>query len=161
MSRLLLLALGAALAGCSAYRLGGGEAAQRDVEVRPVRNATPRPGTHAALDQALRAALASDARLRVRDGGAALETEVVGYERVSAARRANDAVLDQAFRVTLTVRCTLRSADGRRTLFKDRLFSASGVLASEGDLAGEESRLLPRLCAEVSAQVRDAAIGSW
>lgn len=161
MSRLVCLAAAAALAGCSAYRLGGGEPAQRDIEVRAVRNATPRPGTHAALDQALRAALASDARLRVRPGGAPLEAEVVAYERVSAARRPDDAVLDQAFRVTLSIRCTLRSADGRRTLFKDRLFSASGVLATGGDLAGEESRLLPRLSAEVAAQVRDAAIGAW
>lgn len=162
MSRLLALSLALALAlgGCSAYRLGGA-VAQRDIEVRPVRNATPRPGTHAALDQALRSALAADARLRVRSGGAPLETEVVAYQRIGAARRAEDAALDQVFRVTLTVRCTLRSADGRRTLFRDRDFSASGILASSGDLAGEESRLLPRLCAEVAAQVRDAAAGAW
>jgi len=155
-----LALLAACLSGCSAYRLGG-EPALRDIEVRPVRNATPRPGTHAALDQALRAALASDARLRVRAGGAPLEAEVVAFQRAGAARQADDAVLDQAFRVTLTVRCTLRSADGRRTLFRDRDFSSSGILAATGDLAGEESRLLPRLCAEVAAQVRDAAIGAW
>ncbi len=155
-----LALLAACLSGCSAYRLGG-EPALRDIEVRPVRNATPRPGTHAALDQALRAALASDARLRVRAGGAPLEAEVVAFQRAGAARQADDAVLDQAFRVTLTVRCTLRSADGRRTLFRDRDFSSSGILAATGDLAGEESRLLPRLCAEVAAQVRDAAVGAW
>lgn len=155
------LALCLALSGCEAYRLGGGQAGQRDIEIRPVRNATARPGTHAALDQALRAALASDARLRVRAGGAQLEAEVVRYERVNAARRTDDALLDQAFRVTLTVRCTLRSADGRRTLFRDREFEAYGVLAAGSDLAGEESRLLPRLCAEVAAQVRDAAAGAW
>jgi hypothetical protein len=160
MRPLALAALAACLAGCSAYRLGGAPA-QRDIEVRAVRNATPRPGTHAALDQALRAALASDARLRVRAGGAPLEAEVVAYQRVGAARRADDGALDQTFRVTLTVRCTLRSADGRRTLFRDRDFSASGILDASGDLAGEESRLLPRLCAEVAAQVRDAAIGAW
>jgi hypothetical protein len=156
----MLAGLAALLAGCSAYRLGG-QPAQRDIEVRSVRNATPRPGTHAALDQALRAALASDARLRVRAGGAPLEAEIVGYERVSAARNPGDAVVEQAFRITLTVRCTLRSADGRRTLFRDRAFAASGILAASGDLAGEEARLLPRLCAEVAAQVRDAAIGAW
>jgi hypothetical protein len=160
MRPVALALLAALLAGCSAYRLGG-QPAQRDIEVRPVRNAAPLAGTHAVLDQALRAALASDARLRVRAGGAPLEAEVLSYQRVSAARRVEDAVLDQTFRVTLTVRCTLRSADGRRTLFRDRDFSASGVLAASGDLAGEESRLLPRLCAEVAAQVRDAAIGAW
>jgi len=161
MRAVLFLAVGLALSGCSAYRLGGGQPAQRDIEVRPVRNATPRPGTHAALDQALRAALASDARLRVRTGGAPLQAEVVGYERVNAARRTDDSVLDQAFRVKLTIRCTLVSADGRRTLFRDREFSVSGILAADADLAGEESRLFPRLCAEVAAQVRDAALGAW
>jgi hypothetical protein len=160
MRHLLAAALALALAGCSAYRLGG-TAAQRDIEIRAVRNATPRPGVHAALDQALRAAVASDARLRARAGGAPLETEVVGYERVGAARLADDAALVQTFRVTLTVRGTLRSADGRRTLFHHRDFSASGIIAASGDLAGEEARLLPRLCAEVAAQVRDAAAGAW
>lgn len=161
MRPLVLLAiLAAGLSGCSAYRLGG-QPAQRDIEVRPVRNATARPSTHATLDQALRAALGSDARLRVRAGGAPLDAEVVSYQRVSAARRPEDAALDQVFRATLTVRCTLRSADGRRTLFRDREFAASGILAASGDLAGEESRLLPRLCADVAAQVRDAAIGAW
>lgn len=161
MTRLLLLACALVASGCGAYRLGGGAPAQREIEVRPVRNATARPGTHAALDQALRAALASDARLRVRPGGAPLEAEVVRYERVDAARRPDDAALSQTFRIALTVRCTLRSADGRRTLFRDREFTAHGVLSVGADLAGEESRLLPRLCAEIAAQVRDAAAGAW
>jgi len=161
MRTALLLACAALAAGCSAYRLGGGTPAQRDIEVRPTRNAVARPGTHAAVDQALRAALAGDARLRVRAGGAPLETEVVRYERLDAARRTDDAVLSQTFRVALTVRCTLRSADGRRTLFRDREFTAHGLLSAGSDLAGEEARLLPRLCAEVAAQVRDAAVGAW
>lgn len=160
MRTLVLIALAAALAGCSAYRLGG-QPAQRDIDVLPVRNATPRAGTHAALDQALRAALASDARLRVRAGGAPLQAEITGYQRVGVARQSDDAVLEQTFRVTLTVSCTLRSADGRRTLFRDRSFAASGILAASGDLTGAEARLLPRLCADIAAQVRDAALGSW
>ena len=41
---ILPLLAAALLAGCSAYRLGTGEATARDIEVLPVRNAAPLPG---------------------------------------------------------------------------------------------------------------------
>lgn len=161
--RILLVSalVGAGLLGCSAYHLGSGDAKVRAIEVRPVRNAAPAAGVHAVIHQALVSALSADTRLRVGDGGEALETEVTGVERVSATRSTGDALLAGQFRVTLSVRCTLRSPDGRQTRFADRPFSASAVLTASGDLAAEERAALPRLAAEIAAQVRDAAAGAW
>lgn len=149
------------VAGCSAYRLGTGSAAARDIEVMPVRNAAPLPGVHAVLHQSLVTALAADRRLRVRGGGDRLETEVVGMERVAAARSTSDALLASQFRITLTVRCTLRGADGKAARFADRPFSATAIVSASADLAAEERAALPRLAAEIAAQVRDAAAGAW
>lgn len=158
---ILPLLAAALLAGCSAYRLGTGEATARDIEVLPVRNAAPLPGVHAVLHQSLVTALAADRRLRVRSGGDRLETEVVGMERVAATRSTTDALLAGQLRITLTVRCTLRSADGKVARFADRPFSATAIVSASADLAGEERSVLPRLATEIAAQVRDAAAGSW
>ena len=156
-----VLVASALLAGCSAYRLGTGEAASRDIEVMPVRNAAPIPGVHAVLHQSLVTALSADRRLRVRSGGDRLETEVTGMERVAATRSTSDALLAGQLRITLTVRCTLRSADGKATRFADRPFAATAIISASADLAGEERSVLPRLATEIAAQVRDAAAGSW
>lgn len=161
-TRLLAIALlGACLAGCSAYRLGSGGGASRAVEIRPVRNAAPIPGVHAVMHQALVSALSSDPRLRLSAGGETLETEVTGFDRVAATRSSTDALLAGQFRVTLTVRCTLRTADGRQTRFANRPFTASAILTASGDLAAEERAAMPRLAAEIAAEVRDAAAGAW
>jgi len=158
--RLLLLSA-LLLAGCSAYHLGSGNAATRAIEVRPVRNATNLPGIHATLHQALVATLSADARLRVRDGGEPLETEAVSMERVAATQSSTEALVAGQLRVTLTVRCTLRSADGKTARFANRPFSATAIVSAGGDLAAEERAALPRLAAEIAAQVRDAAAGAW
>jgi hypothetical protein len=162
MSRgLPALAAALLLAGCSAYRLGGPEPIFRDIELAPARSEVARPGVLPAMDQALRAALAAERRLQMRPGGARLEVVVTGYERVAATRSRDDALLAGRYRITLTAKATLRSADGRRTAFVGRTFEAHGALEAAGDLAGEESRLMPRLASEVAAQVRDASIGAW
>lgn len=157
----LAVVAGLLLTGCSAYRLGAGNAETRSVEIRPVRNATPTPGVHAPLQQALVAALSADPRLRVRAGGETLDTEVISLERTAASRSPEDALITGQFRVTLTVRCTLRSADGKQVRFSNRPFSASAILGAAGNLAGEERGVLPRLSAELAAQIRDAAAGAW
>lgn len=146
---------------CSSYRLGSGNAETRSIEIRPVRNATPTPGVHAPLQQALVAALSADPRLRVRNGGETLETEVISLERTAASRSPEDALITGQFRLTLTVRCTLRSADGKQARFTNRPFSASAILGAAGNLAGEERGVLPRLSAELAAQIRDASAGAW
>lgn len=156
-----LLGASLLLAGCSAYRLGSGTAETRTIEVKPVRNATTLPGLHAVLHQALVATLSTDTRLRVRDGGEPLETEAVAVERVVATQLPDESLVAGMLRVTLTVRCTLRSADGKTTRFANRTFSASAVVTASGDLAAAERSALPRLTAEIAAQVRDAAVGSW
>ncbi len=149
------------LAGCSSYRLGAGHSEVRNIDIRPVRNATPTPGVHAPLQQALVTALSADPRLRVRNGGETLETEVISLERAAASRSPEDALITGQFRITLTVRCTLRSADGKQTRFINRTFSASAILGAAGNLAGEERGVLPRLCTELAAQIRDASAGAW
>lgn len=156
-----LLATSILLAGCSSYRLGPGTAETRAVKVLNVRNATTVPGVHAVLHQALVATLSSDTRLRVREGGEPLETEVVAVERVAATQLPEDALVTGKLRVTLTVRCTLRSANGKVTRFVNRPFSASAIVSAGGDLAAAERNALPRLAAEIAAQVRDAAVGAW
>jgi len=156
-----VLAAAALLAGCAGYRLGGGDPVFRDIDLRPAVSEVARPGVLPAMDQALRAALATERRLQLRPGGAKLELTVTGYERVSAMRSGDDALIAGRYRITLRARATLRSADGRRTAFTNRPFEANGVLAATGDLAGEESRLLPRLASEIAVQVRDASIGAW
>lgn len=162
MSPRLLPALATLLlVGCSAYRLGGPEPVFRDIELRPARSEVARPGVLPAMDQALRAAFATERRLQVRDGGARLEVVITGYERGAATRSREDALVAGRYRITLRAEATLRSADGRRTAFAGRTFEAHGVLDAAGDLAGEESRLLPRLASEIAVQVRDASIGAW
>ena len=162
MSRAALaIAAAALLAGCSAYRLGGPEPVFRDIELRPARSEVARPGVLPAMDQALRAAFAAERRLQVREGGARLELAVTGYERAAATRSRDDTLVAGRYRITLRAQATLRSADGRRTAFAGRTFEAHGVLDAAGDLAGEESRLLPRLASEIAVQVRDASIGAW
>lgn len=156
-----LLATSILLAGCSSYRLGPGTAETRAVEVRPVRNATTLPGVHAVLHQALVASLSADTRLRVREGGEPLETEVVSVERIAATQLSDEALVAGKLRVTLTVRCTLRSANGKVTRFVNRPFSSSAIVSAGGDLAAAERNALPRLAAEIAAQVRDAAAGAW
>lgn len=156
-----LLAAALALVGCSAYRLGTGNAEIRSVEVRAVRNATDLPGTHAVVHQALVTALSADNRLRVREGGEPLETEVVAIERIAATQSPNEALLAGQLRVMLTVRCTLRSSDGKLTRFANRPFTAAAVVSGGGDLAAAERAALPRLAADIAAQVRDAAAGAW
>ena len=155
------LAAALLLAGCSAYRLGGPEPVFRDIDLAPARSEVARPGVLPAMDQALRASLAAERRLQVRPGGARLEVVVTGYERSAATRSRDDALLAGRYRVTLRAKATLRSADGRRTAFVGRTFEAHGVLEAAGDVAGEESRLLPRLASEIAVQVRDASIGAW
>lgn len=149
------------LAGCSAYQLGSGQGAPRDIEVAAVRNAVAAPGVHAVLHQSLVTALSADRRLRVRAGGERLETEVVELERVAATRSTTDALFAGQLRITLTVRCTLRSADGKQARFSDRPFSATAILPASADLATGERSVLPRLAADLAAQIRDAAAGSW
>ncbi len=162
MSPRLLPALATLLlVGCSAYRLGGPEPVFRDIDLRPARSEVARPGVLPAMDQALRAAFATERRLLVRDGGARLEVVITGYERGAATRSREDALVAGRYRITLRAEATLRSADGRRTAFAGRTFEAHGVLDAAGDLAGEESRLLPRLASEIAVQVRDASIGAW
>ena len=158
---LTALLAGLLLAGCGSYHLGAGNGETRSVEIRPVRNATPMPGVHAALQQALVSAFSADHRLGVRDGGEPLETEVVSVERAAATRSPDDALITGQFRVTLTVRCTLRSADGKQVRFANRPFSATAILSASGNLAGEERGVMPRLAAELAAQIRDASAGAW
>lgn len=161
MRILLVLALATVATGCSAYRLGGPDPIFREIALRPAVAAVARPGVLPAVDQALRASLVAEARLRLRDGGAPLEIQVVAYGRDSVTRAATDTYITTYYRVTLRVEATLRSSDGRRTAFVNRPFEAHAVLEATGDLAGEESRILPRLAAEIAAQVRDAALGAW
>lgn len=156
---LLLLAVG--LSGCASYQLGGPAPTFREIELRPARSNVARPGVLPALDQALRASLGAEARLRLRPSGAPLELTVVGYERTAATRAADDAFVVTYYRVTLRATASLRSADGRRTAFINRPFEAHAVLEASNDFAGEESRVLPRLSAEIAAQVRDASVGAW
>lgn len=163
MSRRLLTALlsGLLLTACGSYHLGSGNSETRTVEIKPVRNATPMPGVHATLQQALVSAFSTDRRLRVRDGGEPLEVEVISVERAAATRSAEDALITGQFKVTLNVHCTLRSADGKQVRFINRPFSATAILSGSGNLAGEERGVMPRLAAELAAQIRDASAGAW
>lgn len=161
MRTLLLLAAAALATGCAAYRLGGTDPAFREIALRPAVAEVARPGVLPAVDQALRASLAADARLRLRAAGAPLEVRVVDYRREAVTRSATDTYVTTYYRVTLRIRASLRSPDGRRAAFVDRPFESHAVLEAAGDLAGDESRALPRLAAEVAAQVRDAALGAW
>lgn len=159
--RTLALLAALLLGGCSAYHLGTGPAAARDIEIRDIRNATQLPGAHAPLHQALVTAFSADRRFRVREGGEPLDAEIVTLERAAATQSSKDTLLAGQLRVTMTVRCTLRSADGRTQRFANRPFSATAILPTTGNLAGEERAVLPRLSAEIATKVRDAAAGAW
>lgn len=161
MNLRILLLLGLSLTGCGSYQLGGPTPTFREIELRPTRSTVARPGVLPALDQALRASFGAEARLRLRPGGAPLELTVISYERTAATRAANDAFVATYYRVTLRATASLRSADGRRTAFINRPFEAHAVLEASNDFAGEENRILPRLSAELAAQVREASVGAW
>lgn len=161
MTRLLALLAAAALAGCSAYHLGGPKPAFRSIEVAPVRNATGRAGTHAVLHGKLLEALAGDPRIKVGPGEARLETEVTRYQRDGFTTKTGDAYAFTSYRVSFEVRCTLTTDGGKRVLFKDRVFRSVATLQVSGDPAAEELSLGPTLFGDIAAQVREAATTAW
>ncbi len=159
MTRCLILVLACLLAGCSAYQLGGPKAAFSRIEVAPVRNSTPRPGTHAVLHGKLVEALDADPRIKVGPGEALLTTEVTQYRREGFTTKSGDAYVFTSYRVTFVVHCTLTT--GQRTLFKDREFTATTTLQNAGDSAAEELSLGPTLFADIASQIREAATTAW
>ena len=149
------------LAGCSAYQLGGPKAAFRRIEIAPVRNSTPRPGTHAILHNKLVEAFSSDPRVKVGGGDALLTTEITQYHRDGLTTKSTDAYVFSSYRVGFTVRCTLTTDGGRKVLFKDRDFTAHLTLQAAGDSSAEELSLGSNLFADIASQIREAATTAW
>ena len=148
------------LAGCSAYQLGGPRPAFTRLEIGVVRNATSRAGTHAVLQQKLAESFAGDPRIQLGPGGAKLDIEVVKYTREGLTTKPGDAYVFTTFRASFVVRCTLTTADGR-TLFRNRDFTAAASLQPSGDVVAQERGLDGPLCADIAAQVREAATTAW
>jgi hypothetical protein len=161
MTRLFACFAAALLAGCSAYRLGGPQAAFRNVEIAPVRNATARTGTHAVLHGKLVEAFAGDPRVKVAPGEARLEAEVVRNQRDGFTTKTGDAYAYTSYRVSFEVRCTLTAEGGKRVLFKDRTFKSVATLQIAGDPAAEELSLGPTLFGDIASQIRQAATSAW
>jgi len=161
MKRLLALFAAAALAGCSAYHLGGPKPAFRTIEVAPVRNSTSRTGTHAVLHEKLLEALSADPRVKIGAGDALLEAEVTRYQRDGFTTKTGDAYAFTSYRVTFEVRCTLTTEGGKHVLFKDRVFRSTATLQVSGDPAAEELSLGPTLFGDIASQVREAATTAW
>jgi hypothetical protein len=149
------------LFGCSSYQLGAPKAAFRTIEIAPIRNSTPRPGTHAVLQGKITEALAADPRIKVGPGDALLSTEVTQYRREGFTTKTGDAYAYTSYRVTFVVRCTLTADGGRRVLFKDRDFTSIATLQLSGDSAAEELSLAPTLFANIASQIREAATTAW
>ena len=162
MKRFLVALIAAtALAGCSAYRLGGPKPAFRSVEVAAIRNSTARTGTHAVLHSKIVEALAGDPRVKVGPGEARLETEVTRYQRDGFTTKTGDAYAFTSYRVSFEVRCTLTADGGKRILFKDRTFKSLSTLQVSGDPAAEELSLSPALFGDIASQIREAATTAW
>jgi hypothetical protein len=161
MKTLLAALCALLLIGCSSYRLGAPKTAFRSIEVAPIRNSTPRPGTHAVLHGKITEALAADPRIRIGGGDALLTTEVTQYRRDGFTTKSGDAYAYTSYRTQFTVRCTLTTDNGRRTLFKDREFTAVATLQASGDSAAEELSLAPTLFADLASQIREAATTAW
>ena len=149
------------LTGCASYRLGGPKLAFRTIEVSPIRNSTPRPGTHAVLQGKIIEALSSDPRVKIGPGDARLDIEVTQYHRDGFTTKTGDAYTYTSYRSSFTVRCTLTADNGRRMLFKDREFSSVATLQASGDAAAEELSLGPTLFADIAAQIREATTTAW
>jgi hypothetical protein len=149
------------LGGCSAYQAGGPKPAFRSLEIAPVRNATPRTGTHAILHAKLADAFAGDPRVRLGSGDAVLATEVTAYRREGFTTKPGDAFAFNSFRVTFEVTATLTAQGGAKTLFKDRVFRAAATLQNAGDPVAEELSVAPTLFADIAAQIRQAATTAW
>ena len=161
MKGLLALFAAAALAGCSAYHLGGPKVAFRTIEVAPIRNSTTRTGTHAVLHEKILEALSADPRVKIGAGDALLEAEVTRYQRDGFTTKTGDAYAFTSYRVMFEVRCTLTADGGKRVLFKDRVFSSTATLQISGDPAAEELSLGPTLFGDIAAQIREAATTAW
>jgi hypothetical protein len=161
MRKIFAAFVGLCLAGCSSYQLGAPKTAFRSIEVAPIRNSTPRPGTHAVLQGKITEALAADPRIKIGTGDAVLSTEVTQYRREGFTTKTGDAYTYTSYRVTFVVRCSLTTDSGRRVLFKDRDFSSVATLQLAGDSAAEELSLAPTLFANIASQIREAATTAW
>ena len=161
---LSLLAVSAALAGCSHYHLGApGQPLADSIYVAPAVNASFAPQAGALVTDAVRLAFSRDGRIALANeaaSGARLQIRLVGYERDVLAPQRTDTALARKFGVRLTAEVTLTGPDGK-VLLDRRTVSATRDVFVDSGLQPAEYQTMPLLAEALGAEIAHLVLGQW
>ncbi len=163
--RLSILALLAALAGCSHYHLGSPQAPLAEtIFVTPATNAAFAPQAGPLVTEATRLALARDGRVQLapsQDAAQAhLEIRLVRFERDVLAARRDDTALARKFAARLTAEITLTDHNGKILVDRRTIVATRDVFVDSG-LQPAEYQTMPLLADALAVEIAHAVLDTW
>jgi len=165
---------GAALTGCTGYRLGTPQTAPlpwATLHVAPVKMRALIPQADAILTAAVRDAFARDGRLALAPtpdtAGAILEIVIGNYHRETATADPSDTGLARKFTLVLQAELTLRDGGaatnraGAKPYFAARQIEIRRDIFADGGQQQAEYQILPLLAQDLADKALHAVLDTW
>ena len=136
----------------------------RTIALKQVINDSYAPQASAPLANQIAKRLMSSPALdlvSLEDAHAILEVEIINYEKDVYATRSDDTDLASLNKNTMQIKATLKDVKNGTTLFKDKIFTDSVDILTEGSALDNEYYNMPNLTERLAQKIVDSVLGIW